>query len=532
MAMQRSDLQSLKRSDLQKLCKRHGLKANLKTEALIGLLEKYSRENQSPNRRVSTRSGTRGLERSDSQMSLDVENNEQDDDDISQPASPHDASQSPELPQPEDLPHVQTRSKKTKDLSRLGVGRPAAAGGSGARSVTKVSTPSKRITRSSGTLKRVSHTPEENISFINEDSPEPVSSTSQSPSHDQDGENTPIPTESTPNDIERYVNAAVQPLKAQIERLGVEVAALRASQAELKSLRSQQSELKHKVQDLSLQLNQYRRASSRSSDKGKTPIHSLTFPSHSDEELPTAPPPSMPPTVAGKKRARDSTASDVLDLESKDVTEEPQPRRPARKRARLGSNDAGPSFQAPLLLKQPAASSSSSGQASSSSDDNAPPRTTLPVYFTGPTTPPPRPVPTNEPAFNMLSTPTSSFPPTIHSFPPEAPPSPSPPSNRIAQAPLLNSRAPTPRFSPQKPSGSGLPQDFNFGFSTSSSSSGLNSFMHPGSALKMPSDTDPLFNFDMAMPIKTTTPGSTMYGGEAMGFGDYDPLTRGLWPPQ
>jgi outer membrane murein-binding lipoprotein Lpp len=229
-------------------------------------------------------------------MSLDVENNKQDDEDISQPASPQDASQSPELAKPEDPPHVQTRSKKTKDLSRLGVGRPAVAGGSGARSVTKASTPSKRITRSSGTLKRVSHAPEEDIPFINEDSPEPVSSTSQSPSHDQDRENTPIPTETIPNDIEGYINAAVslflpllllrapvllgskvQPLKAQIERLGVEVAALRASQAELKSLRSQQSELKHKVQDLSLQLNQYRRASSRSSDKGKTPIHSLTL---------------------------------------------------------------------------------------------------------------------------------------------------------------------------------------------------------------------------------------------------------------
>lgn len=247
------------------------------------------------------------------------------------------------------------------------------------------------------------------------------------------------------------------------------------------------------------------------------------------------PRPSLAPGMLGK-RSRDSTSSDVYGVveegDTDNLTDDQRSHlvsRPKRKRARLTGGDTPQLLPAPSLAE----GSSSSGQDLTSPSSNAPPKTPLPSYFNGPTTPPPRPVPLNDVGFGMLSTPTSSFPPTIHSFPPEPPASPSPHSDRIAQAPLLNPRAAAPRISPIKPHVPHMAYDFSFGAGGAGSSEGLNSFMHPGSALRAPSDSD-LFNFnDMGLPIKnpSTMQGfSTMYGTETTGQGEFgDAMTRNFW---
>lgn len=165
---------------LGQLCKDHGVKANLKTETLIELLQQcascvflvfplsatpgahhsVSADPGSSRRRVPTRSATRGLERSNSQMSLDDLDPENDEN-----AVPYEAlSIEPQPPkqEPESEPEpVQTRSKKANQLTKLGVGRPMAAGGSGARSPSKPPATTKKATRASRSLSHDQSPPED-----------------------------------------------------------------------------------------------------------------------------------------------------------------------------------------------------------------------------------------------------------------------------------------------------------------------------------------------------------------------------------
>ncbi|KAJ3851499.1 hypothetical protein EV368DRAFT_43035 [Lentinula lateritia] len=103
----RASLEAMKRADLQKLCKDHGLRANLKSEALIDLLldAQQGTKQQPGQRSVSTRMSSRST-RTSSMIVHDVEGDEE-------------------------------------GPFRLGVGRPLAAGGKGARAVTKSVSASK-----------------------------------------------------------------------------------------------------------------------------------------------------------------------------------------------------------------------------------------------------------------------------------------------------------------------------------------------------------------------------------------------------
>ncbi|KAI0318490.1 hypothetical protein OF83DRAFT_1171063 [Amylostereum chailletii] len=141
----REELEAMKRADLQRLCKDHGIKANLKTESLIDHLLIASSPEQAPSpqpqyvpqpahtqRAPSMRAVSRthsSPTRSQSSSSVVIHS------DGDQEMADADAKPSYA---PTPLPIPATRTRKAKDTQlRLGVGRPTVAGGSGARAVTK-----------------------------------------------------------------------------------------------------------------------------------------------------------------------------------------------------------------------------------------------------------------------------------------------------------------------------------------------------------------------------------------------------------
>lgn len=141
----REALEAMKRTDIQKLCKDCGVKANLKTEALIDLLLDASRPQpsrsnpaQPPERSTSRIPSHSGIRRG----SVIIHSARDDiaEEGISRPVEEVKLT----LPSPRQPP----RTRKAKDTQyRLGVGRPAVAGGSGARAVTKSVSVSRKFRR-------------------------------------------------------------------------------------------------------------------------------------------------------------------------------------------------------------------------------------------------------------------------------------------------------------------------------------------------------------------------------------------------
>ncbi|KAF8507119.1 hypothetical protein F5888DRAFT_1647747 [Russula emetica] len=136
--MTRELLEGMKRSDLQRVCKERGLKANLKTEAMIELLldspPSHSPRRPSRHRTASTRSAGRQFStrsRLHSTSSMIVHSDTEEDED-------HHAAK-PESEAISGLnPGPMTRTRKARDAQlRLGVGRPPAAEGRGPHVVTR-----------------------------------------------------------------------------------------------------------------------------------------------------------------------------------------------------------------------------------------------------------------------------------------------------------------------------------------------------------------------------------------------------------
>ncbi|KAI6044954.1 hypothetical protein EDC04DRAFT_179654 [Pisolithus marmoratus] len=141
----REALEAMKRADIQKLCKDYGVKANLKTEALIDLLLDASRPQpsrsnlaQPPDRSTSRIPSHSGIRRGS--VIIHGTGN-----DIAEQGTPRPLEElKPTLPSPRQPP----RTRKAKETQyRLGVGRPAVAGGSGARAITKSVSVSRKSRR-------------------------------------------------------------------------------------------------------------------------------------------------------------------------------------------------------------------------------------------------------------------------------------------------------------------------------------------------------------------------------------------------
>ncbi|KIJ68309.1 hypothetical protein HYDPIDRAFT_24602 [Hydnomerulius pinastri MD-312] len=147
----REALEAMKRVDIQKLCKDYGVKANLKTEALIDLLLDASQPQparpnptQLPQRPSSTRipslAGARPRGQSSGSVIIHGSDDEPDEPDL-----PPEAEEV-KPPPPAAPPLARTRKAKQTQY-RLGVGRPMIAGGGGARTVTKSVSVSRTVKR-------------------------------------------------------------------------------------------------------------------------------------------------------------------------------------------------------------------------------------------------------------------------------------------------------------------------------------------------------------------------------------------------
>ncbi|KAI0082169.1 hypothetical protein K474DRAFT_1694476 [Panus rudis PR-1116 ss-1] len=142
----RKTLEGMKRVELQRLCKDHGLRANLKSEALIELLlettgPQESSQTAQPKRSSSMRivskasNASRRRDRSGGSMIIHDTDEEEEGDNPAPPSNdtPHADSRVTDPP----MPTTRSTRKAKETQIRLGVGRPLAAGGSGPRAVTR-----------------------------------------------------------------------------------------------------------------------------------------------------------------------------------------------------------------------------------------------------------------------------------------------------------------------------------------------------------------------------------------------------------
>ncbi|KAG6381267.1 hypothetical protein JVT61DRAFT_5672 [Boletus reticuloceps] len=492
-ALAREALEAMKRAEIQKLCKDYGVKANLKTEALIDLLLDASKplpprrnppqaQQRPPSTRIPSLAGARP--RQQSSGSVIIHGSEDEGEPTFQchhKATPHEQS----IPQ---------RTRKAKQTQyRLGVGRPVIAGGSGARAVTKSVTVSRspKRTRSSRPIKPSEAT-------ITEE-PELDGSLDAPPFQHafNDG------TSSTP--LETVIAEALAPVqqeldshKAQLTDLKEKVSSLIESfEIKIRNLTSEIQDLCARAKsspslDTSVAAVQehlvripeppstpkrvrtpYRPSFALPATENSGPSELSSDPSNLDMLIPPDLPtigdveqpmqtglllPGFPHSTLGK-RPRDSmtsSTSGVFELvqEGMEMERESHVGRPAHKRAKLYEPEASsgevPSSSEPLQV-EPSDSSESSRRHGGPSfsvfsgreEDPPPPIERLPNFY-GPTSPPLMSAPATSSANNVenqnpfsfsfvpiASTPAQvGYPLTMGTFPhPEPPTSPSPAAN-------------------------------------------------------------------------------------------------------
>ncbi|KAI0348669.1 hypothetical protein BDW22DRAFT_116937 [Trametopsis cervina] len=258
----RKTLGSMRRADLQKLCKERGLKANLKTEELIDMLVETNKPAEPPrvpgrsssvrivsgSSRVASSSTTRS--RVGSMIVHDVEEKEEE--------SAEDTARSsvpPETPQPHTLGGP-TRKRALQTQSRLGVGRPTAIGGTGARTATSsFGKPRSRRGKASASV-----LPSERAIQEEEEEPEAVPMPVEEPEAGPSGttlELQPPPVTSVvpsafpsidADTFIAYISRIVEPLKAELTALSKQVAEREARELEqarlIESMREELSALR------------------------------------------------------------------------------------------------------------------------------------------------------------------------------------------------------------------------------------------------------------------------------------------------
>ncbi|KAJ6621232.1 hypothetical protein B0H10DRAFT_2019347 [Mycena sp. CBHHK59/15] len=273
----KKEMQEMKRPELQKLCKDYGVKANLKTDALIELLLDTKKANPRtapppPARRsVSTRHSSRSGPRISSVVIHDTDDEEEDENEQEE----IDEEETENHPEPDPEPIlVPTRTRKAKDTqTRLGVGRPVAAGGNGPRAVTKsVSITKGKRGRNNKSVKPAEDTiPEE----AEEEQPshepsDPADLANAGPAATSLENVQPVapmgsaPVASTSNSSAEFANAvadALRPVYQQLESLKSELEQLPIMKTELAQLRKQVADkesLEQKVVTLTTQVEHLR----------------------------------------------------------------------------------------------------------------------------------------------------------------------------------------------------------------------------------------------------------------------------------
>ncbi|KAL0951019.1 hypothetical protein HGRIS_007760 [Hohenbuehelia grisea] len=311
----RKALESMKRTDLQKLCKDYGVKANLKSEALIDLLlganEPQAKAGPST-RSVSTRQPSRSIPRTSSVIIHDIDN-EDSETDVPEPQQqeiqpPTTRRVSRSNPAPAAPP---PRTKKAKETQlRLGVGRPVAAGGSGARAVTKSTSLSrvKRAKSSKSMQPTEAPIPEEEPEETKEPSmfstrqtglaeitnglaaPEHEPSPKLPPTVNQVAGPSAVQAPPVSVDISVYVAAALQPLREEIQTLRAELSLLKAQSAPLEVLQNKVETMTSEMDSLRSQAAEALATSRELQEILKTASNPITPPNKSPpRDVPPAP---------------------------------------------------------------------------------------------------------------------------------------------------------------------------------------------------------------------------------------------------
>ncbi|KAI0762847.1 hypothetical protein C8Q74DRAFT_1450957 [Fomes fomentarius] len=405
--LDREMLKSMKRADLQRICKDYGIKANLKTEALIDLLVDTTQAarptpppppQRAPSTRLASRSGTGTRFRGASTSSVIIHDTDE------ESALTEDlGTDVPSAPpsEPEVLAVPPPRTRRAKDTQyKLGVGRPIVAGGSGARSVTRSGSLSQKGKRGKGS-KSVKPTEaaiqeEEEPDPMQSDMPEagpsgitheplasaPPHPAAQTPIPDPLAEAVVMPVHplDTSAHLKTWITNLVAPLQTQVQMLQAEAqqrstqaadlttlaAQVRSLQTEVASLRplaalvpQLQAEVNHLKQFIAILTqapgvapSEKSLGKARAVDEGSpgTPIGAVQFSHATPTMLQGQGFPGIAPSTLGKRHRDldDSHVTDVVDVgeEGNHNQEDLEKRvvRPTKKRQKLSAHDdLGPS---------------------------------------------------------------------------------------------------------------------------------------------------------------------------------------------
>ncbi|KAG7450376.1 uncharacterized protein BT62DRAFT_927676 [Guyanagaster necrorhizus] len=325
----RRALENMKRAELQKLCKEYGVRANLKSEELIDLLLETRKPNirtaKPAQRTVSTRQSNRTTERMSSVIIHDH---------IEQDEDARDSLKRAEIePVAPVQPHPPPRTRKAKETqTRLGVGRPVAAGGTGARAVTKsanVTNGKRGKSRSVKPQVTIQEEPEPIQEWpLNDDQQHAAGpSRPQASSFDKDDQRQPTGTT-----FDQRVADAINPLLRQVQAMRKELDQMNALKAEVAQLQNRVATippLQSKLDALSAEISNLRSRSTATEDLSAEVLElkntvinmssaqvKLNFndasrqATSSNDGTSSLPHPGMAPSLLGK-RHRDSTLSDV-----------------------------------------------------------------------------------------------------------------------------------------------------------------------------------------------------------------------------
>ncbi|RDB29561.1 hypothetical protein Hypma_015392 [Hypsizygus marmoreus] len=262
----RKSLENMKRVDLQKLCKDYGVKANLKSEALIDLLldsHKPATRNVPMRRSVSTRLSSRAGPSRTSSMIIHNTDDEEDDEPMAEDTPPQEHGSNIETVQSAPTPPA-TRTRKGKEQTRLGVGRPVAAGGSGPRAVTK------SLSVAKGKRGKASKSMKPSEDTIVEEEIEETDSVQQagniqvgSPPQEDQATSITSPDASLESlaSVDKHVADALRPLHEQMKSLKSELEQMQSLKTELAQLKAQMGDiqiLKDKVESLTATVDGFR----------------------------------------------------------------------------------------------------------------------------------------------------------------------------------------------------------------------------------------------------------------------------------
>ncbi|KAI0824208.1 hypothetical protein BC628DRAFT_1411133 [Trametes gibbosa] len=292
--LDRESLKSLKRADLQRICKDYGIKANLKTEALIDLLIDTTQARPRPTppvaqrapsgRRVSRAVVASGSRPRGTSSSSVIIHDTDEEDNITEETHRQSVAPTPSSDSEAPPPPPPPRTRRAKETQyRLGVGRPTVAGGRGARVVTRATSFSIKSKRGKGSK---SVKPTEAV-IQEEEEPDPIGSLCETamlharcallilPSVPEAGPSgtahdyepppptlpetqaDPVPTLQTSSDIpdavKLYLAQLVAPLQVQIGLLQSELQQRSDREADIRELTVQLQSTQLEVQSLRAQ---------------------------------------------------------------------------------------------------------------------------------------------------------------------------------------------------------------------------------------------------------------------------------------